>query len=59
MKEIKKIIIEKALNSELDYHLVEDSANNSRNGYSSKTIQTKAGKIELRLHERVILALSQ
>ncbi len=47
MKEIKKIIIEKALNSELYYHLDEDSANNSRNGYSSKTIQTEAGKIEL------------
>ena len=27
--------------------MVEDSANNSRNGYSSKTIQTEAGKIEL------------
>ena len=59
MKEIKKIIIEKALNSELYYHLDEDSVNNSRNGYSSKTIQTEAGKIELRLHETVILALSQ
>ena len=44
MKEIKKIIIEKALNSELDYHLEEESASNSRNGYSSKTIQTEAGK---------------
>ena len=47
MKEIKKIIIEKALNSELYYHLDEDSVNNSRNGYSSKTIQTEASKIEL------------
>ena len=47
MKEIKKIIIEKALNSKLDYHLEEESASNSRNGYSSKTIQTEAGKIEL------------
>ena len=47
MKEIKKIIIEKALNSELDYHLEEESSSNSRNGYSSKTIQTEAGKIEL------------
>ena len=27
--------------------MVEDSANNSRNGYSSKTIQTEVGKIEL------------
>ena len=59
MKEIKKIIIEKALNSGQYYHLDEDSVNNSRNGYSSKTIQTEAGKIELILHETVILALSQ
>ena len=41
MKEIKKIIIEKALNSELDYHLEEESDNNSRNGYSSKSIKTE------------------
>ena len=41
MKEIKKIIIDKALNSELDYHLEEESDNNSRNGYSSKTIKTE------------------
>lgn len=47
LKEIKKIIIEKALNSELDYHLEEETESNSRNGYSSKTIQTEAGKIEL------------
>ncbi len=41
MKEIKKIIIDKTLNSELDYHLEEESDNNSRNGYSSKTIKTE------------------
>lgn len=39
MKEIKKIIIEKALNSELDYHLEEESAINSRNGYFCKLRQ--------------------
>ena len=47
MKEIKKIIIEKALNSELDYHLEEETDNNSRNGYSSKTIKTEAGAIDI------------
>lgn len=31
MKKIKKIIIKKALNSELYYHLEEDSKNNSCN----------------------------
>ena len=41
IKEIKKIIIDKALNSELDYHLEEESDNNSRNGYSSKSIKTE------------------
>ena len=38
MKEIKKIIIEKTLNSELDYNLEEETENNSRNWYSSKSI---------------------
>ena len=47
MKEIKKIIIEKALNSELDYHLEAETDNNSRNGYSSKTIKTEAGAIDI------------
>ena len=41
IKEIKKIIIDKALNSELDYHLEEESERNSCNGYSSKTIKTE------------------
>ncbi len=31
MKEIKKIVIVKALSSELDYYLEEESASNSRN----------------------------
>ena len=47
MKEIKKIVLEKALNSELDYHLEEETDNNSRNGYSSKTIKTEAGAIDI------------
>lgn len=47
MKEIKKIVLEKALNSELDYHLEEETDNNCRNGYSSKTIKTEAGAIDI------------
>lgn len=34
MKELKKIVLEKALNSELEYHLETETDNNSRNGYS-------------------------
>ena len=47
MKEIKKIVLEKALNSELDYHLETETDNNSCNGSSSKRINTEAGKIDL------------
>ena len=47
MKEIKKIVLEKVLNSELDYHLEEATDNNCRNGYSSKTIKTEAGAIDI------------
>ena len=47
MKEIKKIVLEKALNSELDYHLEEETDNNCYNGYSSKTIKTEAGAIDI------------
>lgn len=47
MKEIKKIMLKKALNSELDYHLETETDNNSCNGSSSKRINTEAGKIDL------------
>jgi len=49
---LSKITIEAALNAELDDHLgydkheVSDSSN-SRNGYTSKTIQTENGQFEI------------
>jgi putative transposase len=52
-KMLTKITLETALNAELDDHLGYDkheisSTANSRNGYSSKTIQTEDGQFELK-----------
>ncbi len=49
---LTKITIETALNAELDEHLGYDkheisSTNNSRNGYTSKTLQTEDGQFEI------------
>jgi transposase-like protein len=49
---LTKISVEAALNAELDEHLGYDkheksNASNSRNGYTSKTLQTKDGQFEL------------
>ena len=49
---LTKITIETALNAELDDHLGYDKheitgSNNSRNGYTSKTIQTEDGQFEI------------
>jgi Transposase and inactivated derivatives len=49
---LTKISVEAALNAELDEHLGYDkheksNASNNRNGYSSKTLQTKDGQFEL------------
>jgi transposase-like protein len=49
---LTKISVEAALNAELDEHLGYDkhektNASNSRNGYSSKILQTKDGQFEL------------
>ncbi len=49
---LSKITIEAALNAELDDHLGYDKHNvtdssNSRNGYTSKTIQTETGQFEI------------
>ncbi len=46
-EELRKFTIERALNAELDYHLETEDSPNSRNGYSSKTIRTEDGDIEL------------
>jgi transposase-like protein len=44
---LRKHIIERALNTELDYHLEIEEEHNSRNGHSKKTIHTEDGSIEL------------
>ncbi len=49
---LTKITVEAALNAELDDHLgynkhEQSEANNSRNGHSSKTLQTEEGQFEL------------
>lgn len=46
-EELRKFTIERALNAELEYHLETEESANSRNGYSSKTIRTEDGNIEL------------
>jgi len=48
--ELKKRLAERILNGELDHHLsaeAEEEAGNHRNGYSSKTVLTDTGKLEL------------
>jgi putative transposase len=52
MNDMKRIIMERALNSEMDYHLGnEKNANtldgNYRNGYGSKTVHTDNGSVEI------------
>jgi transposase-like protein len=49
---LTKITVEAALNAELEEHLgyalhEQSTANNSRNGYSSKTIRTEDGQVDL------------
>lgn len=44
---LTKFTIERALNAELEHHLEAEEAHNTRNGYSSKTIHTEDGAIEL------------
>jgi transposase-like protein len=50
---LKKIAVEAALNAEMDEHLgyqkhEKTASTNSRNGYSSKTVKTEDGSLELR-----------
>jgi putative transposase len=50
LDELKKRLAERMLNGEIDHHLsaeVEEEAGNHRNGYSSKTVLTDTGKLEL------------
>jgi len=44
---LKKALAERALNAEMDHHLGETEAGNSRNGYGRKTVVTDTGKIEI------------
>ena len=51
-KMLTKVTVEAALNAELDQHLgysrhEKSSTDNSRNGYSAKTIRTEDGEVEL------------
>jgi putative transposase len=45
--QLKKALAERALNAEMDHHLVNGEPGNSRNGYGRKTVLTDTGKIEI------------
>jgi putative transposase len=48
LDELKRAIAERALNAEMDHHLVmmaADGGSNSRNGYGKKTVLTDTGKL--------------
>ena len=62
-KLLTKMALETALNAELDEHLGYDkheqsNAQNSRNGYSTKTLQTVGGQFELKTRVIVITILN-
>jgi putative transposase len=44
---LKKALAERVLNAEMDHHLAEDAAGNSRNGYGRKTVFTDTGTLTL------------
>jgi putative transposase len=44
---LKKALAERALNAEMDHHLANGEAGNSRNGYGKKTVVTDTARIEL------------
>jgi putative transposase len=47
LDELKKALAERALNAEMDHHLANGEAGNSRNGYGKKTVTTETSRIEL------------
>ena len=49
LDELKKALAERALNAEMDHHLANEEAGNSRNGYGKKTVTTDTGRIELEI----------
>jgi len=50
---LKKIAVEKALNTELDYRLDSELDRNSRNGYSSKTLKCAIHRDRLVVHKQL------
>jgi putative transposase len=45
---LKKALIERALNAEMDHHLAgDDGAGNTRNGYGRKTVMIETGKLAI------------
>ena len=54
MNEMKKAIMERDLNAEIDYRIDSDE-DNSRNGYGSKTANTDNGSVILPLLEMKLL----
>jgi putative transposase len=49
LDELKKALAERALNAEMDHHLANGEAGNSRNGYGKKTVTTETSRIELEI----------
>ena len=47
LDDLKKALAERALNAEMDHHLANGEADNSRNGYGKKTVVTDTARIEL------------
>jgi putative transposase len=49
LDELKKALAERALNAEMDHHLANGEAGNSRNGYGRKTVVTDTSRLELEI----------
>jgi putative transposase len=49
LDELKKALAERALNAEMDHHLLTGEPGNSRNGYGKKTVTTDASRMELEI----------
>ena len=47
LNDLKKALAERVLNAEMDHHLANGEAGNSRNGYGKKTVVTDTSRIEL------------
>jgi putative transposase len=47
LDDLKKALAERALNAEIDHHLANGEAGNSRNGYGKKTVVTDTARLKL------------